>query len=709
MWRTEKFEHSIVVLGAGFGGIECARRLYKKLRRRPGVHVALVDKNNHSVFQPLLPEVASASIATHHVVNPVRMLARGVDFDCAEVERIDLDARLVHFKTPEGMDSMPMPFTHLVIALGLVPNMGVVPGMAAHGLAMQTVGDAYHLRDHVLGCLELAANTSDAVLRRELLTIVTVGAGFSGVETCAEVHDMLSSALRYFPELRKEKIRSVLVSSTERILPALSPSLSEYALKKLRKRGVEVLLTARTTSVTPRSCFLKDGTVIPTRTVISTVGFSPHPVVLGTALDKDKGRLVVDEHLRCKGRDDVWALGDCAVVVNAHDGKPSPPTAQFAVRQGIQLADNIVRALDGEPLRKFAFRQLGYAASLGHLSAVVEIGFVRLSGFLAWWMWRTIYLMKLPGFYRRLRVIVDWTVSLFFPRDITTISAAKTERVAREHYEPGQAIVREGDQGDSFFTIVSGEVEVVKSNGDGSETLVARLGPGTYFGEEALLTGKRRSATVKARSACDVLVLGRTDFRALADNLKLLGDTFKKVRRPLEKVEAAHADDVRRALARIKVAERMVPATRLVLLQADQTLEAMCRTFQQHGYDTFPVVDAAGKLEGMMGRGDLHRALNAGLDPRQATCGDLSAGEVVVCHPDDDLALTMDRFHQHECDRMLVVDEKDPGKLLGMLTLTHVLQARIEIELVLRHPDTAKTLRLSDEVLESLHAERSSV
>jgi NADH:quinone reductase (non-electrogenic) len=704
MWRTKKFEHSIVVLGAGFAGIECARRLQKKLGHRADIHVALVDKNNHSVFQPLLPEVASASIATHHVVNPVRMLARGVDFDCAEVERIDLDARKVYFKAPEGMELMPMPFTQLVVALGLVPNMGVVPGMAAHGLAMQTVGDAYHLRDHVLTCLEMAANTSDAALRKEVLTMVTVGAGFSGVETCAEVHDMLSSALRYFPELRGEKIHSVLVSSTERILPALSEKLSAWALRKLRKRGVEVLLQARTTSVTPRACFLKDGTQIPTRTVISTIGFSPHPVVLGTALEKEKGRILVDEFMRCKGRADVWAIGDCAMVTNAYDQKPSPPTAQFAVRQGIQLADNIVRAMNAQPLRPFSFRQLGYAASLGHLSAVVEIGFVRLSGFLAWWVWRTIYLMKLPGFYRRLRVMVDWTVSLFFPRDITTIDTSRSERVAREHYEPGQLIVREGDRGDTFYTVVDGEVEVVKNAGsDGGETLIARLGAGTYFGEEALLTGKPRSASVRAKSPCDVLALGRGDFRALADNLNLLGDTFKKMRRPLEAVEAAHAKDVRAALGRMTVKQRMLPAAKLVTLKASQSLEDMCRTFQAHSHDVFPVLDDQGKLEGMLGRHDLHRALNSGLHPREATCGDVSGGEVVTCHPDDDLALTMDRFHQHECDRMLVVDAADPGKLVGMLSLTHVLQARIEIELVLRNPDTAKTLQLPESVLDSLH------
>jgi NADH:ubiquinone reductase (H+-translocating) len=709
MWRTKKFKESIVVLGAGFAGIECARRLQRKLGNRDDVHVALVDKNNHSVFQPLLPEVASAAIASHHVVNPVRMLARDVDFDCAEVERIDLAAQKVYFKSPEGMELLPMPYTHLVIAVGLVPNMAVVPGMAAHGLAMQTVGDAYYVRDHVLSCLEMAANTSDAALRRELLTVVTVGAGFSGVETCAEVHDMMTSALRYFPELSGEKIRSVLVSSTPRVLPALSATLGEWAAKSLRSRGVEVLLEARTTSVTPSACFLKDGTKIPTRTVISTIGFSPHPLVLATDVPKDKGRIVVDASMRVKGMSNVWALGDCALVTNAADGQPSPPTAQFAVRQGKQLADNIVRALRGEEPKAFAFKQLGYAASLGHLSAVVEIGPVRLSGFLAWWVWRTIYLMKLPGLLRKVRVMLDWTVALFFPRDITTISAERSERVGREHFEPGQLIVKEGDRGDAFYTVVQGEVEVVRLGGeaddpphraqrgameapDDGEKVLARLGPGAYFGEEALLTGKPRSASVRAVTACDLLALGRSDFRALADNLKLLGDTFKKARKPID--DGAHGDDVKRALKRYRVKDRMLPAAELVTIDAGQSVEEACRLFQHHSHDGFPVL-ANGKLVGVVGRAELYRALSTAGDPARTTCGELCS-EALTCHPDDDLAQLEGRFRERDAARLWVVDAADPGKLLGLISETHVLQKRIAIELALRKPDVAQTVALPE-------------
>lgn len=704
MWRTKQFDQSIVVLGAGFAGIECAKHLQKKLGRRAGVHVALVDKENHAVFHPLLPEVAAASIATHHVVNPIRMLARHVDFDCADVDHIDFEAQKVYFKSPEGMELAPMPYTQLVVAMGLVPNMGIIAGMAAHGLAMKTVGDAFYLRNQIITRLEMAANTGDAALRKELMTVVTVGAGFSGVETCAELHDMMLSALKFYPELKGERVRSVLVSSTDRILPALSPALSEKALKILRKRDVEILLKVRTTSVTPRSCFLNNGDEIPCRTVVSTVGNSPHPVVLKTPLEKNRGRLAVDEFMRCKGRDNVWAIGDCAWVINAIDGEPSAPTAQFAVRQGLQCANNIIRAIDGEPLQPFAFKQIGYLASLGHMSAVVEIGFVRLSGFIAWWVWRSIYLMKLPGWYRKFRVCIDWTIDLLFPRDICQLQAARSERVGRQHYEPGQTIVKQGDKGDTFFSIVNGECEVLKTFASGEEKMVARLSAGSYFGEEALLTGAPRSASVRAKTAVDVLCLAETDFADLTDNIKSLATTFKQTRTPLLDVEATDKPMVRTALARIAVRDRMDTAP--VTVRSDASIEDLCRTFQQHPCDVFPVVGSGDGLVGMLTRHDLHESLNGGLDPKKATAKDvLGSRELVTALPDDDLCMTTDRFHKHDIDCMPVVDPAKPSQVLGIISMRELLQARIEIELVIQNPETAKTLKLSDQLLDSIHAQ----
>ncbi len=708
MWRKKNFEHSIVVLGAGFAGIECAKRLQKKLGKRSNVHVGLVDKENHSVFQPLLPEVAAASIDVNHIINPVRMHAPKVDFDCAEVDYIHFPSRKIFFKAPEGMEMTPMPFTHLVFAVGLVPNMGVIPGMAAHGMAMKTVGDAYHIRNESIARLEMAANTGDADLRAELLTFVTVGAGFSGVETCAELHDMLVAALKHYPELEGERIHSVLVSSTPRVLPALSEKLSAYAAKRMRKNGIEVLLGKRTNSVTARTCSLNDGSVIHTRFVISTVGNSPHPLVLASAdLHKERGRLAVDAFMRCKGIDNVWAIGDCAWVINALDKKPSPPTAQFATRQGTQCADNVIRAIDGKALVPFSFKQIGHLASLGHFSAVVEIGFIRLTGFVAWWVWRTIYLSKLPGWYRRLKVTLDWTVGLFFPRDICQLHTGRTDRVAREHYRPGQVIIRQGDAGTTFFSVVNGEVEVVKEleerDGQQGERLLARLGPGSYFGEEALLEDKPRHATVRAKTAVDLVCLSRADFRALVDNVDSLADTFRKVRAPLEPVDAARDKKMRESLQRVCVRTRMRPREGLVTLNTSDSLEHMCAAFQQHRVNAFPVLGERGELLGMLDRHDLQQALNDGMDPKQATVADIGRVAMVTCFPDDDIAQTGDRLRQHEVERMCVVDPDNPRHLLGLLTSGDVLQARIELELVAHNPKTSKTISLSEDLLDALN------
>jgi NADH dehydrogenase len=533
MWRRQKFDTSIVILGAGFAGIAAAKRLAKQLRGRPSTHLALVDRENYFVFQPLLPEVASANIATAHVVNPVRQLAPEVDFDCAEVERIDLEAKKIYFRSLEGIEMMPMPFTHLVLALGTAPNLGVIPGMSSHGLPMKTVGDAFHLRNHLVTRLELAANTIDADLRKELLTLVTVGGGFSGVETCAEIHDMMEEARAWYPELAQDRITSVLIASTDRILPALSPSLSEYALTKLRKRGVEVLLQERVTSVTPSSAFLKSGRMIRTRTVICTVGDGPHPIIVRLELPKERGRLVVDEFMRVKGHDNIWAIGDCALVVNAVDGQPSPPTAQFSTRHGEQLADNLMATLENRPLKPFSFKAQGYLASLGHHSAVAEVMGIRLSGFIAWWVWRTIYLFKLPGIQRKVRVAMDWTLDLLFPRDIMQLKTLGTDRLGRQHYEPGQTICTEGDLGDAFFTVISGEVEVVKRQSDGGEACIARLCAGQFFGEEALLTNMPRAATVRACSPVDVLVLGKSDFLQLSEHMPAIRQAFQRSNDPM--------------------------------------------------------------------------------------------------------------------------------------------------------------------------------
>ncbi|MEZ4320485.1 MAG: FAD-dependent oxidoreductase [Myxococcota bacterium] len=658
----------IVVLGAGFAGTECANRLQRVLGKR--AHVVLVDQMNYMVFHPLLPEVAAGTIHAQHVINPIRSLCPEVDFDCADVAEIDLEQRIVHFRSVSGTTPPSRPYHHLVLALGLVPNMGLVPGMSAHGLAMKTVGDAYAVRNRVLGNLELAANTTDPELRKELLTVVTVGAGFSGVETCAEVHDLLTFSLRYFPELANERIRSVLVSGTPRILPALSETASAHAQKALERRNVEVFLSTRANSVTPTAIFLGEGVEIPTRTVIGTIGNRPHPVVVRSGLDNKRGSLLVDAFMRCQGRDDVWAIGDCALITNALDGELAPPTAQFASREGVQCADNVIAAIDGHELKPFSFKPKGYAASLGHMDAIVESGRLRFTGFMGWVVWRFMYLTILPGWLRRARVLVDWMFDLLFPRDICQLMAGTSDTIGSQHYEAGQVVVEEGETAEAFFLIETGEVEVVQKRHDG-EQVVARLGPGSHFGEEALLTRGRRNATVRASQPTDVKVVTREDFELLTQRVGGLSTLLRQVK-PTPTPEDADRDRARHeALHRDTARTRMRPPPTMV--ESDAPVDALLEALEASG--SGPVaVSREGSFSGWVLSGLLTGAPQHELTHRRA--GDLAV-QPARCAPGDTLSEIAERFYREDLSFMAVVEDE---VLVGLLTAIDVARARLAAE-----------------------------
>jgi NADH dehydrogenase len=286
-------------------------------------------------------------------------------------------------------------------------------------MTMKSLADGADLHHHVIGKFEHADLSDDLAARRPLLTFVVAGGGFAGVETAAELNDFVRAAGRYYPRLRPEDARVVLVHPGDRVLPEVSESLSAYALQKLRSRGVEVRLKTRITTCDDGEVCLSTGDVLPSQTLVWTAGVTPNPLLAEADLPCDAaGRVTVDERLAVVGRPGVYALGDCAAARNPATGAACPPTAQYAIRQGRVVADNIAAAIRGGRPRAFSYRPLGILASLGRRSAVAEILGFKFSGFLAWWLWRTIYLMKLPGIERKARVVVDWTLDLFFPRDI---------------------------------------------------------------------------------------------------------------------------------------------------------------------------------------------------------------------------------------------------------------------------------------------------
>ena len=434
----------IVILGGGFGGTAVARRLEQHFRRDPTVEITLVDRENFSLFTPLLPEVSSGAIEPKHIVSPLRALLLRTIIRQAEVRSVDLARRLVLAAHCPTCRIVPLAYDHLVLALGSVTNFFGLPGVATHAVTMKSLADAAALHAHVIDKFEHADMDRDPGTQRELLTFVVAGGGFAGVETAGELNDFVRGAERYYPAVRREDVRVVLVHPGSRILPEVSESLSAYALKKLRQRGVEVLLGTRIAEYQESRVRLATAVEIPSRTLVWTAGLVPNPLI--AAIDVPRatgGKVEIDETLQVKGHPGLWALGDCAAFLDRATGQPSPPTAQHAIRQGRQVADNIAAVIQGRDPVPFAYTPLGVLAGLGRRSAVAEILGLRFSGFVAWWLWRTVYLLKLPGLERKGRVALDWTLDLFFPRDIVYLRplhlAHGSEPVAGEASAPGVA------------------------------------------------------------------------------------------------------------------------------------------------------------------------------------------------------------------------------------------------------------------------------
>jgi NADH:ubiquinone reductase (H+-translocating) len=517
----------VVVLGGGFAGVYTALALEKALRGRDDFEVLLINRENYFVFQPMLPEVISGSIGLTDVVSPIRRLLPRTELHVRDVQSVDLERRLVVTSPGFLPHTHEIPYDHLVVALGNVTDFRGLPGLPEHALPFKNLGDALNLRHHVIRALaEAVIERHDPELRRQLLTFVVAGGGFSGVEVAAELNDFVRAVAPSYRGLDPAEVRVVLVHSMDRILPEVAPSLAVFAQDILRRRGVEIRLNARLAAATGTEAVLQGGERIPTRTLVSTVPSSPHPLVESLALPKGRGgRLVAGAQLQVGPG--VWAVGDCAQVLTP-DGAVAPPTAQHATRQARVAAHNIVAALRGGQPRTFAFKGLGKMGSLGHRSAVAEILGIKVSGFLAWWLWRTIYLLKLPGWGRRLKVAVSWTLDLFLPPELVNLRLGASQGVTREHFEPGQDVFREGDLGDRLYIILSGQAEVARGQG-AARTVLARLAAGQCFGEMALVRQTTRNATVRCLTAMDVLSLPKSEFATLAAHLPDLRASFERL------------------------------------------------------------------------------------------------------------------------------------------------------------------------------------
>lgn len=421
----------IVIVGGGFAGVTTAAELEGRFGPDPSVSLTLLSDTNALLFTPMLAEVAGGSIEPTHISTPLRTSLHRTTVIRRRVESIDLTHRRLHLQAepnrspaPDGGDEMP--FDQLVLAVGSVSNFLGLTGVQQTAFDFKSLADAIAIRNHVIDVIERASTETDPARRRAGLTFVVVGGGFAGVELVGALNDFVRGMLVYYPTIQAEELTVMLVHSRDSILPELSESLGGYALERMTERGVTFKLNARVTDARPGLVILKPTEEIPAATLVWTAGVTPNPLLktLGVELDR-RGALPVDQHLAVAGHPGVWALGDCAAVVDARSGRPCPPTAQFAIREAKTLAHNIWAEHQGQPLKPFHFDALGVLAVVGHQTACAELAVppgsgrsLRFSGLLAWLMWRAIYLSKLSGLERKVRVMTDWLTELFFPRDI---------------------------------------------------------------------------------------------------------------------------------------------------------------------------------------------------------------------------------------------------------------------------------------------------
>jgi NADH:quinone reductase (non-electrogenic) len=412
---------NVVIAGGGFGGAMAARELERILPRQ-STRLTLVNDVNFMLYTPFLPEAAAGTLEPRHVVTPLREILKRTYLRLGSVEAHDPAAKTVDLRTRDG-DVERVPYDQLLLALGSVSRVLPVPGLSEHAIGFKSLADAIWLRNHVIETLEAANATEDPGRRDELLTYVFVGGGYAGLEALAELQDFAADAIESYPRARLHGMRWVLVEASDRVLPEIDAGLAEYALRELRGRGIDIRLGTTLDEVTAHTARISTGEALATRTVVWTAGVAPHPSLRGLSVPLDeRGRVPVDERLRVRGMDSVWAIGDCAAAPDPRGGL-CPPTAQHAVRQGPVAARNIAAELGIGAPGSFEYRGNAAFVNLGRYKAVGKVGGRTFRGFPAWWMARTYHMSQIPGAARKARAVIDWTASLPFRRDLSEVGS----------------------------------------------------------------------------------------------------------------------------------------------------------------------------------------------------------------------------------------------------------------------------------------------
>ena len=662
----------VIIVGGGFAGVACARTL-RRAGLDPALEVVLFNAENHIVFTPLLAEVVGAAINPLDVVVPLRQLLPGVQCRTEEVLNVDAAANAIEFRGSDGGVAQ-LSYDHLVLACGNVPRLGVVPGMADHAFALKSIGDAVALRSHVLEQLERAETCADDARRRWHLSFIVVGGGYSGVEAAGEIHDLVRESTRYFRNFRIEDAAVTIVHARDELLPEIGAELRGFARRALELRGVRVLLRERVASANVDGVVLGSGRTVSGGTIVCTVGSSPSPLIEKMPAPKEKDRLLTQPDLRLQGAANIWAIGDCAHIVNHAGGQPCAPTGQFAERQGRQCALNIVSALQLKPTRPFAFRPLGQLCSLGGRSAVAEFMGTQLSGFFAWVLWRGVYLWKLPSWTRRLQVGVDWAWLLCFPRDLAHIRARETDRVHRAHYRPGDVILRPGEVPAHLLVIQSGDVEIVHPSADVTTVAAAAvgvLGPSSFLGEAAFLGGEPFGFLARAKTPVEVVVMGRNVLTQLSASLAPLRNALAAALRRRSSDLAKTRPEFFATLRRTSIRDLMHPVPG-PLFTPNATLENVGRAFADGEGEFFYVCDGNDALIGIVTMTDWTRAAGSGASPSTLVV-DFMTHQPVVVAVDDDLATAVRLLRDYELKHVPVVSTREGRQLIGVLRARRIM------------------------------------
>jgi NADH:ubiquinone reductase (H+-translocating) len=671
MPNEREIKLDVAILGGGFAGVNCARTLERTLGRRAGGSVGLIAAENYMVFQPMLAEVVGGSISPRHVVNPLRLLCRRTQIFKGEVEGVLWPEKKLRLNAGDFSGSVEIHFKRLVLALGAVVDLSRIPGMSEHAFLMRNVGDAMLLRATMLSRLEEANLEPRPEARKRMTTFVVVGGGYSGVETAAQLSDLHHGVRHFFPNIQPGEFQVYLVHSQDHLLPTLRPKLCEYTARDLTARGIKLLLNQRVKAVTASRVCLDDGSSIGTHTVVCTVGNSPHPLVARLSeqngFKTEKGRIVTEATGRVDVEGLLWAAGDCAAFPFPQGGF-CPQTGQFGMRQGILVGRNIAASMAGKPVQPFVFKGLGELASLGHRRAVAEIMGFGFSGFIAWWLWRTIYLFKLPRIDRKIRVMLDWTLDLFFPRDLNVLNPRYSSVLREMYLEQGDVLFHAGEPAFSLYIVKRGRIEIFDGHG-----VMQTVTAGEYFGERALLGDKIWNFDARAAEPSALVAVPDRVFQQMVSAAGSLGALFRKSagkyhsREIVASMTARLPESIRDRMAKDLMARHVRT------LNPGMTVREALAITKQYPHGCYPLVNGDGRVSGVVNREDFYEFLKQPDTTGETRLERLPPAMLPTVPLDCPIEGMFERLVRGGASKLLVLE--GDGRLAGMVTMMDLVTA----------------------------------